>query len=79
MPVVAGRTQGGGVRSGADPPDRWRRVAIEAVKQSGRMRVPEIPPITALDEAVRESFAGVSLVLDPGGQAMESVLADWTR
>jgi len=63
----------------APPPEnrlgRWRRLAIEACKQSGRTRVPEV---TVLDGVPSDPGAGtVSLVLDadPGAPALAAVFA----
>ncbi len=43
--------------------DRWRRIAIEACKQSGRRRVPEI----TLDEGLPAAVPGVpAILLQPG-------------
>lgn len=44
-PVVTARSVSSGERR-----DRWRRMALEATKQSGRRRIAEIEPIIRLDE-----------------------------
>src|SRR6185503_741778 len=59
-------------RSDAPPPSperlaRWRRVAREAAKQSGRRRIPDVHDTRALPTGVPEdTFAAV---LDPGVDA----------
>jgi len=47
--------------------DRWRRVALEACKQSGRTRVPLIREPLGLEEALRRPAGEVGVVMDPGG------------
>lgn len=44
--------------------ERWRRIAVEAAKQCGRRRLPEIAPQDDLPEA--GSGEGAALLLDPG-------------
>jgi 16S rRNA (uracil1498-N3)-methyltransferase len=47
---------------------RWRRVALEACKQSGRTRIPEIfPPVSLASFLVRD-LPAQRLVLDPMGE-----------
>lgn len=54
--------------------ERWRRIAIEAAKQCGRRRLPEITPRDDLPE--RGSGDGAALLLDPGpgSRALGSLL-----
>jgi 16S rRNA (uracil1498-N3)-methyltransferase len=35
--------------------ERWKKIALSATKQSGRVRVPEIKPLCELDELVAQS------------------------
>ncbi len=45
---------------------RWRKVAIEAAKQCGRTHLPELAPLTAFKDALKESGEGVRLILWEG-------------
>jgi 16S rRNA (uracil1498-N3)-methyltransferase len=47
--------------------DRWRRVALEACKQSGRTRLPQIHPPMALEEFLQLELPPLRIVLDPTG------------
>lgn len=48
--------------------DRWRRVALEACKQSGRTRLPEVHSPRTLDEFLALELPRLRIVLDPTGQ-----------
>jgi len=54
LPVLTERSV---VRPRKDKQERWRRVAIEACKQSGRSVVPEIEPVRGLDAVLRTASA----------------------
>ncbi len=45
---------------------RWRKAAIEAAKQCGRTHLPELAPLTAFKDALKESGEGVRLILWEG-------------
>lgn len=45
---------------------RWRKAAIEAAKQCGRTRLPELTPVTALKDAVTGCTEGIRLILREG-------------
>jgi 16S rRNA (uracil1498-N3)-methyltransferase len=52
---------------------RWRRIAVEAARQCGRGDTPEIAPLLALDEAVRdtalcEESVRCRLCMSPSGE-----------
>lgn len=51
----------------ADRVARWRRIALEACKQSGRTRLPAIHPPESLQQFVSRDLAGRRVVFDPGG------------
>jgi len=53
---------------------RWRRVALEACKQSGRTRLPEIHPPMDLDEFLALEMPAPRIVLDPGGGSLADIL-----
>lgn len=65
---------GAGVRVTGARLGRWRRVALEAAKQSGRRRVPEVTPVDSMP--VPEAGA-LALLLDPedGGLPLAGALA----
>jgi 16S rRNA (uracil1498-N3)-methyltransferase len=52
---------------GGEKLDRWRRVAMEACKQSGRTRLPLIHEPVGLGEALRRPSGAVGVVMDPEG------------
>ncbi len=68
VPMITARTQGAARRR--TPPPRWERVVLEAVKQCGRLRAPELRPAVRLDEVLARPAAPgeVSLFLDPAGE-----------
>jgi 16S rRNA (uracil1498-N3)-methyltransferase len=47
--------------------ERWRRVALEACKQSGRTRIPVIHEPRELEAVLARRDEEVGVVLDPGG------------
>ena len=47
--------------------ERWRRVALEACKQSGRTRIPTVHPATDLAAALARSVGTIGIVMDPEG------------
>jgi 16S rRNA (uracil1498-N3)-methyltransferase len=49
--------------------DRWRRVALEACKQSGRTRIPLVHEPRNVEEALALLAADMRIVLDPEGPA----------
>jgi 16S rRNA (uracil1498-N3)-methyltransferase len=53
---------------------RWRRVALEACKQSGRTRIPEILPPAGLDQLLRRELPATRIVLDPSGVPTDRLL-----
>lgn len=50
--------------------ERWKRVALEACKQSGRTRIPEIFPPVGLEEFLRRDLPLERAVLDPSGEPL---------
>ena len=53
---------------------RWRRVALEACKQSGRTRIPEVYPPVALAAFLKQHLPAQRLLLDPGGKPASQLL-----
>ena len=58
---------------------RWRRVALEACKQSGRSRIPILEPPRTLEAALSDPLSGVRIVLDPMGNPLERTLLEQAR
>jgi len=58
---------------------RWRRVALEACKQSGRSRIPILEPPRSLEAALSGSPSGIRIVLDPLGDPLEPPLVEQAR
>lgn len=46
--------------------DRWKKIVLEAVKQSGRSQIPAIEPPTKFDEAIKRE--GMKIVFDADAQ-----------
>jgi 16S rRNA (uracil1498-N3)-methyltransferase len=42
--------------------DRWRRIAVQSARQSGRAFVPDVTPVRAFDDVVAGAAAGAILV-----------------
>lgn len=55
--------------------DRWRKIALEAAKQSGRARLIEIPGIFDLQTVLEGAGAGINFVLfsERGGEGFSAV------
>jgi len=51
---------------GAGHPERWRRIALAAAKQSGRTAVPVVDAPVALADLVRQPWPGVRLIFWEG-------------
>ena len=62
-------------RDAARRVERWRRLALEAAKQSGRARVPAIEPPVALDSFLRGAGAAAPRLLfaERGGSAFDAL------
>lgn len=77
VPVVTRRTVVQPGDRGAARVERWRKIAVEAARQSGRVDAPEVDAIMPLDEIARGLEATCKLALTPGAQrhAGEVVLA----
>ena len=55
VPMQSSRTIAGGGVEGGQRMDRWRRIALSAMKQSLRARLPRITPVTSLADVVRNA------------------------
>lgn len=62
-PVIARRTEKHLAHAAAKRVERWRRIALEASKQSRRVDVPEIGDPVSLKDALKQDFAGAKIVL----------------
>lgn len=72
-------TRHGEVRpAGVEKPERWRRLAIAALKQSRRAWLPRIEPVTELEAFLRAWPGGALWVAEPGepGRAPAGVAPD---
>jgi len=47
----------------------WRRIAVSACEQSGRVLLPDLHPPETLPEWLQGSRPGLRLLLDPGGES----------
>ncbi len=65
------------VQPGEGKEEKWRRTVLEACKQCGRSRVPEVRPVLALDAWLADESAGLRLVasLAPGAGPMRELVA----
>lgn len=68
LPFLAQRSSvpGGGEEVLARKRERWERIAVAAAKQSGRVRVPEIEPVTGFAGLPWERVPRPLLLLQPG-------------
>jgi 16S rRNA (uracil1498-N3)-methyltransferase len=54
--------------------ERWRRIALDASKQTGRARLMEISPTQNLDSLLSSTFPGTKLLFsERGGSALEGI------
>lgn len=74
-PLVSDRATAAARESSASRLERFRRVAVEACKQSGRLWQPKIQPPEKVAVLVQRAAAGLVL-LDPTSQ---ETLAEWVR
>ena len=64
VPMICERTQfGAELLKKANKTDRWRRIALEAAKQSGRGKVPKIADVVTLENAVRLLPEGAFVII----------------
>jgi 16S rRNA (uracil1498-N3)-methyltransferase len=56
--------------------ERWKRIALEAAKQSGRARVPDIFPPTTLSDLLQARSETGLMFSERLGQSLEGVLAN---
>jgi len=81
-PILAGRTEKHLAQASAKRADRWRRIALEASKQSRRTTIPEIVNPTALKPALeQETTTPTRILLSETEQTttLTTVLADSAR
>ncbi|MBS1814611.1 MAG: 16S rRNA (uracil(1498)-N(3))-methyltransferase [Acidobacteria bacterium] len=77
-PIVARRTEKHLAHAAAKRVERWRRIALEAAKQSRRTDVPEIGDPLSLKDALKMDFAGAKILLAETEQenSLTAVLGD---
>jgi 16S rRNA (uracil1498-N3)-methyltransferase len=74
-PVVARRTEKHLAQAAAKRVDRWRRIALEASKQSRRTTVPEIADPVALKQALEQEGSAIRILLSETEQATSLAVA----
>jgi len=75
IPVVTARSLRMGGEQAGKKVSRWRKLALEASKQSKRSKMPEIVPPLKLDEYVRERGDGKKIFLNEnGGRPLRDIL-----
>lgn len=77
-PIVARRTEKHLAQAAAKRVERWRRIALEASKQSRRVSVPEIGDPVALKDALKMEFDGAKILLAETEQenSLRAVIGD---
>lgn len=77
-PVLARRTEKHLAHASAKRADRWRRIALEASKQSRRTDIPQIMEPTALKLALEQEQSPIRILLSETEQAitLSAVLTD---
>ncbi|MBN9617527.1 MAG: 16S rRNA methyltransferase [Acidobacteriales bacterium 59-55] len=80
-PILARRTEKHLAQAAAKRADRWRRIALEASKQSRRTTIPEIAEPTLLKSALEQEVSPVRILLSETEQAtaLAKVLASSAR
>ncbi|MEM4240158.1 MAG: RsmE family RNA methyltransferase [Candidatus Woesearchaeota archaeon] len=53
--------------------ERWQRILIEACKQSKQAWLPELKPLSTIEQALKEQ-AELKLMLDPEGKPLKEIL-----
>jgi 16S rRNA (uracil1498-N3)-methyltransferase len=74
-PVAARRTEKHLAQAAAKRVDRWRRIALEASKQSRRTTVPEIADPVALKQALEQEGSAIRILLSETEQATSLAVA----
>ncbi len=60
-------------KAAAKKQERWQKIALEAAKQCGRGRIPEIGPLTPLADAVRSACRPAILFYEGGGEPLTAL------
>ncbi|MHB8094742.1 MAG: RsmE family RNA methyltransferase [Candidatus Aminicenantales bacterium] len=77
VPLRTARSLPQGESGGGKKLDRWRRIALEAAKQSCRPAVPEIEPVLALAALAGRDVPGEKIFLsENGGVLLREILMD---
>jgi len=71
------RCEWGVVKPSDEAPDRWRRIVIEASKQSRRAWVPTFGTPISVEQACREGGARCVLIAQPEGLPIASAIESW--
>ncbi|MCI8497083.1 MAG: 16S rRNA (uracil(1498)-N(3))-methyltransferase [Clostridiales bacterium] len=74
VPVLTGRSiSRPDGKAAAKKQERWQKIALEAAKQCGRGRVPEVSPVVSLSDAVRTAPKPAILFYEGGGAALTAL------
>ncbi len=68
IPLVSERTVGGSPSSNRKKIPRWKRIAMEACKQSGRSRIPKVEEPLLFEELLSEELPPDRLLVCPNGE-----------
>lgn len=69
IPLVSDRTVGARASSAKEKTERWSRVALEACKQSGRSRIPEIDTPISFQELSEVELPDFRVLVTPRGES----------
>jgi 16S rRNA (uracil1498-N3)-methyltransferase len=69
IPLVSDRTVSGRAATAKAKIERWGRIALEACKQSGRSRIPEIDTPVSFDELSHVDLPDFRILVTPGGES----------
>lgn len=68
VPLITDRTVGGRAAGAKEKTERWRRIASEACKQSGRSRLPEINSPTSFSGLSGLDLPETRILVSPNGE-----------
>ena len=73
QPVISARSAVRPVEVGSARLERWRRIAVEAAEQCGRLTVPELHPPVALNDAIDPTLGQLFVAAEPAHGAAPSL------
>ena len=75
--VIPLRCEWGVVKPADEAPDRWRRIAVEASKQSRRAWVPTFGTPISVEQSCRGGGGACVLIAQPGGMPIATAIESW--